>query len=124
MVSHNVSEGIEPRNLSILHWAKSFTIWKPVALHAMMASVLATCRGRSPWRVIRRFTTELGRTMSFPKRSLQRAEEAKRRYDGMVVGLTHIRGVNGVMSIESQEPGTLEGVSSRTQRIEVTYAMH
>jgi hypothetical protein len=42
----------------------------------------------------------------------------------MVVGLTHIRGVNGVMAIESQEPGTLEGVSSRTQRIEVTYAMH
>jgi len=59
-----------------------------------------------------------------PKRSLQRAEEAKRRYDDMVVGLTHSRGVNGVMAIESQEPGTLEGVSSRTQRIEVTYAMH
>ena len=59
-----------------------------------------------------------------PKRSLQRAEEAKRRYDGMVVGLTHIRGVNGAMAIESQEPGTLEGVSSRTQRIEVAYAMH
>jgi hypothetical protein len=59
-----------------------------------------------------------------PKRSLQRAEEAKRGYDGMVVGLTHIRGVDGVMAIESQEPGTLEGVGSRTQRIGVAYAMH
>jgi hypothetical protein len=47
-----------------------------------------------------------------------------RKYGDMAVGLTHIRGVNGVMSIESQEPGTLEGVSSRTQRAEVTYAIH
>jgi hypothetical protein len=31
----------------------------------------------------------------------------------MAVGLTHIRGVNGVMPIESQEPGTLEGVSGK-----------
>ena len=59
-----------------------------------------------------------------PRLSFQQAEEARRRYDGMVVGLTHIRGVNEVMLIESPEPGTLEGVSSRTQRIEVTYAMH
>jgi hypothetical protein len=42
----------------------------------------------------------------------------------VAVGLTHIRGVDGVMPIESQEPGTLEGVSSRTQRFEVTYAIH
>jgi len=41
----------------------------------------------------------------------------------MVVGLTHSRGVNGVISIESREPGILEGVSSRTQRIEVAYAI-
>jgi hypothetical protein len=41
----------------------------------------------------------------------------------MVVGLTHSRGVNEVMLIESPEPGTLEGVSSRTQRGEVTYAI-
>ena len=53
-----------------------------------------------------------------PIGSLLQAEEARRRYGGMAVGLTHGRGVNGVMSIESQEPGTLEGVSSRTQRDE------
>ena len=57
-------------------------------------------------------------------RSLQQAEEARRGYGGMAVGLTYSRGVNGVMSIESQEPGTLEGVSSRTQRVEVAYAIH
>ena len=47
-----------------------------------------------------------------------------RKYGDMVVGLTHSRGVNEVMLIESPEPGTLEGVSSRTQRGEVTYAIH
>jgi hypothetical protein len=36
----------------------------------------------------------------------------------MAVGLTHIRGVDGLMPIESREPGTLEGVSGRTQRDE------
>jgi hypothetical protein len=37
----------------------------------------------------------------------------RRKYGDMALGLTHSRGVNGVMSIESQEPGTLEGVSSK-----------
>ncbi len=42
-------------------------------------------------------------------------EPKKRRmkYGDMAVGLTHSRGVNEVMLIESQEPGTLEGVSSK-----------
>ena len=47
-ISHNVSEGNQPRNMTKLHWAKGFSIWKPVALHAVTASVSATCRGRSP----------------------------------------------------------------------------
>ena len=42
----------------------------------------------------------------------------RRKYGDMAVGLTHIRGVNGVMLIESQELGTLEGVSSKAQRDE------
>lgn len=124
MVSHNESEGIEPRNLTILHWAKGFSAWKPVALHATMASVSATCRGRRPWRVIRGFTTELGRTISFPEEASNEPKRQRRKYGGMVVGLTRSRGVNGVISIESREPGTLEGVSSGTQRIEVAYAIH
>jgi len=52
------------------------------------------------------------------ERSLQQAEEARRRYGGMAVGLTRSRGVNGVMLIESKEFGTLEGVSSKAQRDE------
>jgi hypothetical protein len=59
-----------------------------------------------------------------PDRSFQQAEEARRKYGDMVVGLTHSRGVDGAMPIESQELGTLEGVSSKTQRDEVVYAIH
>ncbi len=59
-----------------------------------------------------------------PNRSFQQAEEARREYGGMVVGLTHSRGVVGVMPGESQRAGALEGVSSKTQRDEVTYAIH
>jgi hypothetical protein len=42
----------------------------------------------------------------------------RRKYGDMAVGLTRSRGVNGIMPIESCEPGTLEGVSSRTKRDE------
>ena len=59
-----------------------------------------------------------------PNRSFQQAEEARRKYGDMVVGLTHIRGVNGVMPIESRKYGALEGVSSKTQRDEYAGAVH
>ena len=56
-----------------------------------------------------------------PNGSFQQAEEARRKYGGMVVGLTHSRGVIGVMPDESL--CSLEGVSSNTQRDEVVYAI-
>ena len=59
-----------------------------------------------------------------PNGSFQQAEEARRKYGDMVVGLTHSRGVIGVMPGESQSVGALEGVSSKTQRDEVAYAIH
>ncbi len=46
------------------------------------------------------------------------SKRRRRKYGDMAVGLTHSRGVNGVMLIESQEFGTLEGVSSKAQRDE------
>jgi len=59
-----------------------------------------------------------------PDRSFQQAEEARRRYGDMVVGLTHSRGVVGVMSDEPKRTGALEGVSSKTQRDEYAGAVH
>ncbi len=59
-----------------------------------------------------------------PNGSFQQAEEARRKYGDMVVGLTHSRDVVGVMPGESQRTGALEGVSSKMQRDEVAYAIH
>jgi hypothetical protein len=58
-----------------------------------------------------------------PDRSFQPAEEVRRKYGDTAVGLTHSRGVGGVMPAEFREPGTLEGVSSRTQRDEEASAI-
>jgi len=57
-----------------------------------------------------------------PNGSFQQAEEARRKYGDMVVGLTHSRGVVGVMPGESL--CSLEGVSSKTQRDEYVGAIH
>jgi len=51
-------------------------------------------------------------------KSFQQAEEARRKYGDMAVGPGHSRGVGGVMPIESQERGTLEGPGSKMQRDE------
>ena len=61
---------------------------------------------------------------AIPIGSHQQAGEARRRYGGMVVGLTHIRGVVGVMPDEFRSNGTLEGVSGNVQRDEEATAIH
>ena len=53
-----------------------------------------------------------------PKEASNKPKRRRRKYGDLAVGLTHSRGVNGVMLIESREPGTLEGVSSKAQRDE------
>ncbi len=53
-----------------------------------------------------------------PKEASNESKRQRRKYGDMAVGLTHSRGVNGVILIESQEFGTLEGVSSKAQRDE------
>ncbi|MFV1976735.1 MAG: hypothetical protein ACC651_13375 [Candidatus Scalindua sp.] len=59
-----------------------------------------------------------------PRRSSAGVEEMTKEYGGLVVGLTHIRGVNRVMPIESQKIETLEGVSSLMQRDKDRNAIH
>ena len=48
-----------------------------------------------------------------PKEASNEPKRRRKKYGDMAVGLTHSRGVNGVMPIQSQESGTLEGVSSK-----------
>ena len=48
-----------------------------------------------------------------PKEASNESKRRRRKYGGMAVGPGSIRGVNGVMPIESREPGTLEGPGSK-----------
>ncbi len=57
-----------------------------------------------------------------PNGSFRQAEEARRKYGGMAVGLTHSRGVVGVMLGESL--CSLEGVSAKTQGMRRRQAVH
>ena len=57
-----------------------------------------------------------------PTRSLQQAEEARRRYGGMAVGPAHTRGVAGIMPGGTRS--SLEGAGSKTQRDEAAFAVH
>jgi len=54
------------------------------------------------------------------ERSLQQAEEVRRRYGSVAVGPTYIRGVARVMPGESRNIGALEEVGSMLQRGKVT----
>ncbi|MCG7853633.1 MAG: hypothetical protein MIO92_14030 [Methanosarcinaceae archaeon] len=60
---------------------------------------LSACRGHSPWRANELFILELGRTEAFGKEADEEAEEVTNQYGVSVVGLTHSRGVNRVMSV-------------------------
>ncbi len=48
-----------------------------------------------------------------PKEASNESKRRRRKYGGMAVGPGRIRGVNGVMPIESREFGTLEGPGSK-----------
>ena len=124
IVGHNESEGMKLRNRKQLHRARVSTSLKPVSLHALTGE----CVGGVPesQTMAGNLTAHIGtwENRIVPCKSFQQAEEARRKYGDAVVGLIHSRGVDGVMSIESREPGTLEGISSKTQRDELAGAMH
>jgi len=118
IVGHNESEGMQLRNLTKLHRAKVSTSLKPVSLHAL----LGECDSGMPESktMAGNSTVHIGTWESHivVDRSFQQAEEARRKYGDMAVGPGHSRGVDGVMPIEFQEPGTLEGPGSKMQRDE------
>ncbi len=117
MVSHNVSEGVEPRNL-VIALGQGF-------LHSEASSAArdnGECVSDVPGsKSIAGHSTVYNGTWeshAVLERSLQQAEEARRRYGGMVVGPTHIRGVAEVMF--GGACSSLEGVGSMLQRGKVT----
>ena len=124
IVGHNESKGMKLRNRKQLLWAKVSTSLKPVSLHTLAGECVSGVPESQT--MAGNLTAHIGtwENRIVPRKSFQQAEEARRKYGDAVVGLIHSRGVGGVMSIESREPGTLEGISSKTQRDELAGAMH
>ena len=118
MVSHNVSEGVEPRNL-VIALGQGF-------LHSEASSATRDNGERvsdvpGSESIAGHSTVHNGTWESHAvlERSLQQAEEVRRRYGSMAVGPTYIRGVAGAMSGESRYIGILEEVGGMLQRGQV-----
>lgn len=117
MVSPNVSEGIEPRNLFVA-LGQEFLYSEA----SITARINGECVGDMPGSksIAGHSTVHDGTWESHAvlKRSFQQAEKVRRRYGGMAVGPTHIRGIAEVMF--GGACSSLEGVGSMLQRGKVT----
>lgn len=121
--SHNASEGIEPQNNPYCIGSRisfSGNQYRYIHQRREYIGVLGS-KSVAGYRIEFNGTWE---NQSVPKRSSEGVEEMTKEYDGLVVGLTHIRGVNRVMPIESRKIETLEGVSSLMQRDRECNAIH
>jgi len=122
MVSHNESEGVQPRNLCIALGQGFLHSEASIAAH-----VKGECDSGVPGSksIAGHSTVHSGTWESHAvlERSLQSrhvGKEVRRRYGSVAVGPTYIIGVAGVMSGESRYIGALEGVGSMLQRGKVT----
>jgi len=117
MVSHNESEGVEPRNLCIALGQGFLHPEASIAVHDIgeCVSGMPGSKSMAGHSTVHNGTWESHAVL---ERSLQQAEEARRRYGGKAVGPARSRGVAGVM------PGgacsSLEGAGSMLQRGKVT----
>ena len=114
-ISHNASEGVEPRNNSLLHEVKGFISWKPETGRARKGECVTGMPGSESVAGERTACIGTWENRSVPT-SPQEAEEAGRGYVAAVVGPDHSRGVNRVMSVESGS--SLKGSGALTQREE------
>jgi hypothetical protein len=123
MVSRNASEGFEPRNMTsrIGPRVSPSGSQQRCTRYGECISVVPGSQTIAGHSTVHSGTRE---SHVVPKEASDESKRRRRKYGGVAVGLTHTRGVDGVMAIESQEPGTLEGVSNRTQRDEYAYAIH
>jgi len=117
MISHNESEGNQPRNLTNCIGPR---ITPPGSQQRFTRFGKCVSGVPGSQTIAGHSTVHSGTRESHtvPKEASNESKRRRRKYGGMAVGLTHSRGVNGVMPIEFQKPGALEGVSSNAQRDE------
>jgi len=112
MISHNESEGNKPRNLTNCIGPRAFP---PGSQHRCMRFGKCTSGMPGSQTIAGHSTVHNGTRESHvvPKEASNESKRRRRKYGGMAVGPDHIRGVDGVMPIESREPGTPEGSGSK-----------
>ena len=106
-----------------LHWVRVFKGPKPALLRAFYGECVSNMPGSKSMvgnRIVYIGTWESH--IASRSNALAKLKKQRQMHSDMAVGLTHSRGVDGVMPIES--PRSLEGVSSQTQRDEEAYAIH
>jgi hypothetical protein len=113
MISRNASEGFYSPEICLFALGQGFL--HPEA--SIAAHVNGECVSGVPGSqtIAGRSTVHSGTREGHvvPKEASNESKRRRRKYGDVALGLTHSRGVNGVMAIESQEPETLEGVSSK-----------
>ena len=113
MISRNVSEGVEPRNMDVALGQELLHSEASNATHAKgeCVSDMPGSKSTAGHLTVHSGTWESHIVL---KQSLQQAEEARRKYGSVAVGPAHSRGVTGVI------PGgayrSLEGAGSMLQR--------
>ena len=113
MISRNISEGIEPRNLFVALGQELLHSEASIATHVNGECVSGVPGSKSTagHSTVHNGTWESHVVLEI---SFQQAEEARRRYGGMAVGPVHSRGVAGVMPGGANS--LLEGAGSMLQR--------
>ena len=117
MVSHDVSEGVEPRNMFVVSGQGFLHSEASIATHdrGECGSGVPGSKSIAGHSTVHNGTWESHAVL---ERSLQQAEEARRRYGSVAVGPTHSRGVAEVTFGGAYS--SLEGVGSMLQRGKVT----
>jgi hypothetical protein len=106
---------LSPEMITV-HWARGCLSLKPASLHALIGECVSDMPGSETMVGSRTVCIGTWESHIVPQEASNELKRRRRKYGDMAVGLTHSRGVDGVMPIES--PCSLEGVSSRTQRDE------
>jgi hypothetical protein len=115
VVDHNASEGMEPRNY-VFALGQGFVVPEASIAACATGEGASDMPGSEAMVGNRIACTGTWESHIVPKEASNELKRRRRKYGDMAVGLTHSRGVDGVMPIES--PCSLEGVSSKTQRDE------
>ena len=116
MISHNESEGCYSPEICLVALGQGFLYLEASSAACDNGECASDVPGAESMAGHSRIHSRTWENHVVPRRSLQQAEEARRRYGSVAVGPTHSRGVTGVMFGESRYIGTLEEVGSMLQR--------